>query len=83
MGLDLWKIKYEHISDSLSDEEYNFLTGHAAQSDDGNYYIDEELLNETLLEMTKEEISKLQDLIDTLRGQFKKEDSIGISFNFG
>lgn len=83
MGIDLWKIKFEHINDGLTDEEYDFLTTHGAQSDDGNWYIDKDMLKEALSEMKEEEISKIQDMLDTLREEFEKEDSIGISFNFG
>lgn len=82
MGQDLWKITFEHISDSLSDEEYNFLTGHAARSDDGNYYIDEEILKDALADMTAEETDKIQNLLKILREQFKKEEASGLSFNF-
>ena len=83
MGLDLWKIKFEHISDGLTDEEHDFLERTAYQSDDGNYYIDEDKLKDALAEMSGKEVSKIQDLLDTLRTEFKKENDNGISFNFG
>ncbi len=83
MGLDIWKINYEHIHNHLTDEEYDFLTTHGAQSDDGNWYIDEDMLKNALAEMSEEEVSKIQDLLNTLREEFKKEEITGISFNFG
>ena len=81
--MELWKIKYEHIHDSLTDEEFNFLMDISAEQDDGNYYITEEIINDALKDMGKEKISKLQKLIITLREQLKKEETTGISFNFG
>ena len=84
MGIiDLWKIKYEQLQNHLTDEEYEFLTTHAVQSDDGNWYIDEEMLKDVLDEMKKKEISKLQNLLHKLRVEFKKEETTGLSFNFG
>ncbi len=83
MGLDLWKIKYEKLQDHITDEEYNFLEKNSATQDDGNFYIDEYMLKDALAETKKEEISKIQDLLDTLREEFKKEGRFGISFNLG
>lgn len=83
MGYELWKIKYEHIHGTLTDEEFNFLMDISAEQDDGNYYITEEIIDDALKEREKEKISKLQKLINTLMEEFKKEDTTGISFNFG
>jgi len=41
------------------------------------------VLKDALAEMSGEEVSKIQDLLDTLRTEFKKENDNGISFNFG
>ena len=83
MGIDLWKIRYEKLWDHLTDEEYIFLTTHGTQSDDGNWYISEDMMKEALVEMKEEEISKIQDLLSTLRKEFKENDFAEISFNFG
>jgi len=87
MGLNLWKIKFEMLHDHLTDEEYDFLTTHGAQSEDGNWYITEDMLKDALEEMKEEEISRIQDLLYTLRKEFEKEkkenNSAEISFNFG
>ena len=83
MGLDLWKIKFEHIYGHLTEEEFDFLEKTADKSDDGTYYINKDMLKDALTEMKKEEIDKIQDLLDTLRKEFKKEKDEEISFNFG
>lgn len=83
MGIELWKIKYDRIYEELSDEEYNFLLRTCAEQDDGNWYIDEDLLKEAIADMKKEEKCKMQNLINTLRTEIKKEEFTGMSFNFG
>jgi hypothetical protein len=74
MGADLYLVKWTHARYLLSTED-DFIRDHFNQSStDNSYYISEEELDETIAELSKEELEQFKELIEVLKEKLKEND---------
>jgi hypothetical protein len=74
MGIDLWIPRYEYLYGHLSLKEIDFVTTHLSECDDGSYAINNDDLSELEKELTDEEKEGVEDLMDAIREELKKEN---------
>ena len=74
MSLRLYKVEWTplHYPNPLEDKELDFLE--YFQSDDGTYYIEEEMLDETIEAYNEQGKEVPKELVSFLREQLERED---------
>ena len=80
MGIDLWKTKYEFMYGHLDDREYDFIYQFMSMSDDGTYYINKNILKDTISKAHKKNVKFPNDLVMALRKAIK-DNSGDLSFS--